>query len=212
MSITYTKLTKKDHNAVRKLVGVAWYEEFEDNKKIYRIYTGYYLNHYVAESAYRMVVKKDGEVIGFLFGNIGKVNFFHYWKYELRVFFLGVRALFSKLGRRGIKITLITNKVNKKLKKKACHEKCAELSLFIVKEGYRNQGIGTQLEKDYIAYLKQKKYESVYVYTDTYSDFSFYDQKGYTNAAYLDVDFKIKGEETDPLPQYFIYKKYIGGQ
>ncbi len=205
---TYHNLNKKDFESVRHLVGKAWYEEYEDNPKIYRLYTGYYLYHYVAESSYRIVVKDNDKVIGFLFGNTSKVNVFHYLKYELRVFLLGLKACFSKLGRRGIKITLKTNRVNKRLRK-ICKGRGAELSLFIVDEAYRGQGIGSQLEKSYLQYLREEHFDFIYLYTDTYSDYQFYDQKGFDQVAGIKVDFKIKGEETDPLPIYFIYKKDI---
>lgn len=208
MAFVYTVLKKENFNEIRDLVGDAWYTDYIDNKKIYKLYTSYYLYHYVAESEYRMIVKDKDKVIGFLFGKAKKVNLFHYLRYELKVFFLGVGALFSKLGRRGIKVTLKTNQVNKKLKKMACDKTCAELSLFIVDKEYRNLGIGTELERIYLSYLKENNFKYVYLYTDTYSDYKFYERKGYYNAGGMEVDFDVDDEE-ETIPQYFIYKKAL---
>ena len=117
--------------------------------------------------------------------------------------------LFSYPGRRGLKITQITNRVNRKLLKPFNKELKNELILFIVDEKYRGKGIGTQLEKMYTDFLKENKVKKMFLFTDTYSNYEYYEHRGYERKGSLPVDFKTKHEEIDPISEYYIYIKEL---
>ena len=208
MNITYEKLTTKDYQRVKELVTQAWFEEYNFSKKVIDLYAKGYLYMYLSELDYCIVAKDGDRVVGFIFGRNNKVNLFKKIHYKLKLFFVGLRLLFSKAGRRGLKINHITNKVNAELYKKSKTTAKAELVLFIVDEAYRGQGIGSKLERDFYEFLKNNNKKYVYLYTDTYSNFAYYEQRGYKRMAELDVDFHIEGEEDDK-PTYYIYVKEI---
>jgi len=202
-------MTKADYIPVKNLITDAWFSEYIFPKRTIRLYANGYLYMYLSELDYCMVAKDGDETIGFIFGRNNNINIFKKLYYKMKLFFVGLQLLMTKSGRRGIKINRITNKTNKQLYKMSNLKTNCELVLFIVDEKYRGFGVGSSLEKDFCDYLKQSGKETVYLYTDTYSNFKYYENRGYTRLGELDVDFKIKGEEDDPLPKYFIYAKNL---
>ena len=69
----------------------------------------------LSHSDYKMVAKDGDKVVGFLFGNIKKAPFKQRLVSNFKLFLYSIYMLFSYPGRRGLKITYITDKVNKKL-------------------------------------------------------------------------------------------------
>lgn len=213
MKIDYREMTKSDYADIKKMITQAWFsdEEYENiPDSVIRLYSKGYLYIYLSESDYGMVALDDDKPIGFLFGRAKKINFFKKMYYKTKLFFVGLRLLFSKSGRRGLKITFVTNKSNKKLYKSLSEKPKAELALFIVDENYRGNKIGSILEEKFCKHLIDNSVDSVYLYTDTYSNFEYYEHRNYMRLGEIDVDFKIKGEEMDPLPKYYIYVKKLG--
>ncbi len=209
MEIKYERMTENDYPAIKKLITEAWFGDYEFKKKYIKQYANCYLYMYLSESDFQTVAKDGDKVVGFIFGKYRKLPFKTRAKYSWKLLGLGIKMLFSYPGRRGIKMTLITDKVNKKLLKPFKKELKAELVLFIVDEDYRKLGIGSTLQDGFCDYLRRHNVKNVYLYTDTYSNFEYYEHRGYERKGALPVDFKIKGEEMDPLPEYFIYVKEL---
>lgn len=209
MDIKYVEMTKKDHKDIKRLITEAWFSEYPFKEKYINLYASGYLNMYLAESDYKMVAKVNDKVVGFIFGNIKKAPFKQRFISKLKLFFYFIYMLFSYPGRRGIKITLITNKVNNKLLKPFKKTLKNELILFIVDEKYRNHGIGSTLEKMYTQALKEKGIKNVYLFTDTYSNYSYYEHRGYERKGALPVDFNSKNTDIDPVSEYYIYIKEL---
>ena len=210
MSIQYRKMNRGDYQAVKKLIRQAWFDEYEFSERIKNAYARAYLRIYLADSNYRMVAcNEENEVVGFLLGKRRKVNFFEKYFNLFLLSFIQFGFMFSKPGRRKNKILSKTEKVNKRLHKK--HEKFLlnELALFIIDEDYQGQGIGSKLERDFSAYLKSMNEKYLYLFSDTYSNYQFYENRNYIRGGELVVDFEIEGEKEFPLPIYFIYYKEL---
>lgn len=210
MSIQYRKMNRGDYQAVKALIRQAWFDEYDFKDRVKNAYARAYLRIYLADSNYRMVACNDeNEVIGFLLGKRRKVNFFvkHYHLFML--FWIQLGFIFTKPGRRKNKILRKTEEVNRRLLKK--HEKYLfnELALFIIDEDYQGQGIGTKLERDFSDYLKANNEKYLYLFSDTYSNYEFYERRNYVRGGELVVDFDIEGEKEFPLPIYFIYYKEL---
>ena len=109
---------------------------------------------------------------------------------------------------RGLKITRITNKTNKALYKNSPIKPTSELVLFIVDSRYRGHSIGSMLEKNFCEYLISQGRDTVYLYTDTYSNYGFYERRGYVRFGEMEVNFNLP-EEGEPLPKYYIYVKEL---
>lgn len=209
MAIKYLPMTKQDHKDIKRLITDAWFSDYPFKEKYIKLYASGYLNMYLAEADYEMVAKDGDKVVGFIFGNIKKAPFKQRFVAKLKLFFYFIYMLFSYPGRRGIKITLITDKVNKTLSKpyKKTHKN--ELILFIVDETYRGMGIGSTLEKMYTEKLKENGINNVFLFTDTYSNYQYYEHRGYERKGALPVDFGLKNSEIDPVSEYYIYIKEL---
>ena len=209
MAITYVPMTKQDHKDIKRLITEAWFSDYPFKKKYIKLYASGYLNMYLSHSDYKMVAKDGDKVVGFLFGNIKKAPFKQRLVSNFKLFLYFIYMLFSYPGRRGLKITYITDKVNKKLLApyKKTHKN--ELILFIVDEAYRGYGIGSTLEKMYTTALKEKGIKNVFLFTDTYSNYKYYEHRGYERKGELPVDFGLKNSEIDPISEYYIYIKEL---
>ena len=214
MEVLYREATKNDYKEIKRLIGEAWFdeyiEEYNFSKRVVELYRKGYIYMYLAESNYIEVAEYDGKVVGFLFGRNNNAKLPHSLKYKFLMLTVGFRLLLTKPGRRGLKINRITNKTNNNLVKQAGIKLESELCLFIVDSNYRNLHIGSTLHKNFLNYLEEKKVKNNYLFTDTYSDYFYYERRGYKRMGELDVDFKIKGEESEALPKYYIYVKNLG--
>ena len=83
------------------------------------------------------------------------------------------------------------------------------MALFIIDDEYQGQGIGTKLERDFSKFLLDNGEEYLYLFSDTYSNYQFYENRNYVRGGELVVDFDIEGEKEFPLPIYFIYYKKL---
>ena len=57
--------------------------------------------------------------------------------------------------------------------------------------------------------LKEKGIKKLYLFTDTYSNYEYYEHRGYDRKGTMPVDFGIKGSEIDPISEYYIYIKEL---
>ena len=202
-------MNRGDYQAVKTLIRQAWFDEYEFSDRVKNSYARAYLRIYLADSNYRKVACDGEKVIGFLLGKHRKIKFSIKFCNLFLLFWIRFGFIFSKPGRRKNKILSKTENVNKRLHKK--HEKYLinELALFIIDEDYQGQGIGTHLERDFSTYLKENNEEYLYLFSDTYSNYQFYENRNYVRGGELVVDFDIDGEKEFPLPIYFIYYKKL---
>lgn len=206
--ITFQNMSRSEYKDIKRLVKEAWFDNYPFPNSVLDIYASYYLFHYLSESDYRFVAKDNNSVVGFIFGKGKKPNLFTFIYYKIRIFFLFFISLFNKYGRRGIKITLKTNKVNRNLKKELRDYKYGELCLFIVDSNYRGQRIGSRLEELFCEYLLSININRLYLFTDSYSDFNYYLKKGYKIVASKEVLFNVIYE--DEASKYYVFTKKIG--
>ena len=57
--------------------------------------------------------------------------------------------------------------------------------------------------------LKEKGIKNVFLFTDTYSNYKYYEHRGYERKGELPVDFGLKNSEIDPISEYYIYIKEL---
>ena len=209
MDIKYETMTKNDHKDIKRLITEAWFSDYTFKDFYIKLYASGYLNMYLAHADYKVVAKDGNKVVGFIFGNYKKPSFFVRLKAYLKLLLYMFIMLFSFPGRRGLRITLITNKVNNKLIKQYKKDLKNELVLFIVDESYQGNGIGSKLEKMFCEYLKERNVKNVYLYTDTYSNYKYYEKRNYKRLAEEKVDFKIKNETSFSKSKYYLYAKEL---
>lgn len=206
MEVKYRKMEKKDYKSVQMLIRKAWYDEYEYNDSIKNLYAkGYFYQCYGA-SNYSVVATVDDEVVGFIFGRYRDVSVFK----KVKTFFLFVYIwfllVFTKAGRRGIRVGQITNKADKALLKGTKKEFDGELALFIVSDKYQRMGIGSKLQNDYYQFMKNNNAKNYYLYTDTFSDYTYYEKRGYKRLNTISLTFNF---DNDDKNEYYIYEKVI---
>lgn len=206
MEISYRKMKRKDFGFVQKLISSAWYDEYGFRKSTIKHYAKVYFYECYRQSNYEIVATLENEVIGFILGRYKSVSAFKKIITFFPLLFTAFLMIFTKEGRRGLRIGLKTDRIDESLKKETNKHFDGELKLFIVSKKYRSIGIGSKLQEDFIEYLKRKKAKNFYLYTDTYSDFAYYEKRGYVRLNTKTVDF---GEGEDPLPEYYIYEKEL---
>lgn len=207
MNIKYMKMKKKDYKDIKRLITETWFTDYPFKNKYIKLYASGYLNMYLAKSDFKIVAKDNDKVIGFIFGNLKKAPFHQQIISNAKLFFYAIYMLFSYPGRRGLKITLLTKRVNKQLLKPYKQQLKNELLLFIVNQEYQGKGIGSTLEKIYIDLLKENSVKNVFLFTDTYSNYKYYEHRGYERKGSIPVNFNTKNEELDPESEYYIYVK-----
>ncbi len=208
MDIIYRKFKKDDLKYIEKLIYDEWFKNYKFSERIKKLYTKGYINLYLNKTNYIEVAELDNQLVGFLFGRIKKTSFLKTLKYKINLLIIFFKLLFSKAGRRGIKINKITNKSNNQLKKDSKMKLESELCLFIVNKDIRGNKIGVTLLNNFIEVLKENNIKNNYLFTDTYCDYNYYERLGYNKISKIDVSFNIKGENDKPV--YFIFVKDLG--
>lgn len=203
--ITYRELTHKDYRSIINLTKEIWFDEYPYKEYIKVLYAKGYLYEYLSESSYKMVAVDDNKVIGFIFGRLKKVPLFKIIYYYIRLFFIGLVLLFTKAGRNGLKIEFTTMKVNNKLYKPFKKDYDAQLSLFIVDKNYQGMHIGSTLKDMFEKYAVDNNCKGIYLYTDTYSNYKYYEKNGYIRLNEVDVNFNASNQQEKP--KYFLYGK-----
>ena len=207
MNIEFRKKNHKDYKQIKRLINEAWFKDYPFKKSTIKQYEQAYMYMYLADTNHSVVATFNNEVVGFLFARINKVNPFKVAYYKTRLFLLGIRMLFTKAGRRGIKIYLKTKSVNKKLIKEYKNKFDGEITLFVVREDLRGNRIGSSLEELLLETMKQKNTKNIHVFTDTYSSYGYYEKKGYSRLNEMFVDFKVDAD--DPGSTYYLYVKKL---
>ena len=210
--ISYRKLKHKDKKYITNYINQAWFEEENVNEKAKKLYSiGYYYMYLRLSNYVEIATNEQNECVGFVFGRGKHVNIFRYLYYTIPYLITGLRLFLFKDGRRGLKVEFKTFKINKNLRKQVKEKIEGELQLFIVNENYRKNGIGTTLQKNFIEYLKKHNSNNYSLYTDTFSNYQYYDNNGFKKVAEMEVDFGFEDQlqEDGSLPKYFIYLKSI---
>ena len=207
MNIEYKNITKKDYKKIKNLIQNAWftddYLETKNNKKPnLKVYATGYLYHHLSTSSYTIAAYDNEKLVGFLFGRAEGAKIKNCFINKFKQFLVGIRMLFTKIGRRGLKVYFKEKKIDDSLLNEYDKEK-NEICLFIVDEAYRKKGIGSTLEEYFIAYLKNLNKHNLFLYTDSYSNFNYYEKRNYKRHSTRIVQYDNENAE------YYIYIKEI---
>ena len=82
-----------------------------------------------------------------------------------------------------------------------------ELCLFATDERFRGHGAGIDLLRLFHAFLREKGAKDYFVYTDTYSNYEFYNRQGFRQISSETVDL---GDGMNPKPTFFLYEYRLG--
>mgnify|MGYP000342020865 CR=1 FL=1 len=138
-----------------------------------------YVKHNLALSDYAEVCCDGDRVLGFLMGYTKKQKHTPEQKREnSRIFRDVVRGRYGRVKKqRRLLLSLIISAVKVEI---LCARFDGEVLLFVVDEAYRGHGIGRAMLDRFLRYAAGQGLKTVYLSTDTESNWRFYERYGFT--------------------------------
>jgi ribosomal protein S18 acetylase RimI-like enzyme len=179
-NIVYRDIHKNDYTSIISLINSTWdFKKFIKNPKTLQRVIRLLLMGTLLTSSYGKVAVKDGIVVGYILGRANRsrkrlLKFYRSFT-MIKDFF----ALFfiEKQDKRNILEYLKVPKTYRELLKGKKFD--AEIVFFAVDTHVRGLGIGKMLMKGLNAYFGEMSVKSIQVFTDTNSNYGFYDSQGY---------------------------------
>ena len=204
------------HDCCNLMQGTWLYEQiFPNMKKPINAYK-FMLSSYLLESDYTKVAvrfdnDKNEEILGFIFGQTIKVNFFKCMQYFLFSFVSTVLWLCGQYGNRGDIFKLLQKMKQDEYELFADFtSKDAHLHLFFTSDKARGLGIGKKLFADFENYCKEKNNSKIVLVTDTDCNYGFYDHIGFNCVKTQQGCFGVPQTELEKMQtKTFVYAKNI---
>lgn len=153
------------------------------------------VRYFFERTTYAKVYEVDGEAVGLILGAVDGDE----------VLFPNVeRTPFSELPEEAVSELALEAKTDDELLEE-CKDKGydSEVVYFIASGKMRGKGIGTKLIDSYLEYLKSKGKKRVFLYTDDFSKYQYYEKKGFVRDAAKTI-FIDNGYH-----EYYIYSKML---
>lgn len=201
-NIKFREIKESDYPIIANIIMKTWeFDEFCELKAAKEL-AKYYLYICLNDQTYTNIVTLNEIPIGVVMGkNLAK------WKssekYESLINETTSKLFFNKEGRKALKFIRGIEEMNAKLLKNYSKNFQAELSLFILDSSYRGMGIGKLLFDKFLEYLKQEKITNFYLFTDTNSNYKFYEHYGMARLVEKKKSFVLGDEEEDIT--FYIY-------
>ena len=210
MEIFCRNLKKSDFPALRHMIYEAWDFGYDADAVSTRELLDDYLYEYLAKSNFCKVAVADGTVISFL---LGRCNRLGTWKHRLRYFFprnfARFRMLFNRDGQKELREEHRIARADSDLIRYHRGQFDGELCLFATDERFRGHGAGVDLLRLFHAFLRENGAKDYFVYTDTYSNYEFYNRQGFRQISSETVDL---GDGMEPKPTFFLYEYRLGDE
>ncbi|XRD23579.1 GNAT family N-acetyltransferase [Lysinibacillus fusiformis] len=193
MKVKYRNLEKRDYQQIKKLINEAFnIQRFVKDEKVLELVLNFYLQDCIVCSSFSKVAEKDGKVIGIILGNALKDklrlkkfhNIFSLTSTILKGFFV------SKENKKSFTILSKTQKVYSEMMQGKEKNFQGSIELFIVSQESRGLGVGGELLNQLSTYMKRKKVNSIYVYTDSKCNYNFYDRKKFKRLNEKEINFE----------------------
>lgn len=203
-SIIYRTIEPKDYPQISQMLRRIWqfdrYIQEEDVAQ--RAGEAFFLS-YLARQNYMEIAERDGEILGILLGHCLSLPFSKEqkkWETE------SSRKLFwflhSKKGKKFFDVQRRTAKYEAQLLDPYKGQFDAELVLFATSENARGLGIGKILLSHFNAFLEEQQAKRVFLFTDSFCNFGFYEHLGYHRTAELDAFLGIEEDPNKPMSFY----------
>lgn len=209
-NIVYRNVERKDYEKIKELIKETFLIPFGfSNEKTLNKLSIMFLNFCLSRSNYSKVALKDGKVIGIILGSSkndkNKIvtfgDYFEIIKNGLELVFI------DKESRRLMKETCQITRIYSEFIKNKKNEFQGCLELFIVAKEARGFGVGKNLNKNLIEYMKEQNVEKFYLYTDSCCTYQFYESQGYERIEEKSIDIKILRQIIDVYMYSYNLKK-----
>ncbi|MBP2024651.1 GNAT family N-acetyltransferase [Peptoniphilus stercorisuis] len=180
--IIYRQIRKSDYEEIKDLINVSFFiEDYVENDKVLDLELDCELYEALVEQSYTCIAEKDGKVVGVLMGQAkSDYSVFrhldHYIKYYSNLIKWRILAFLKKDRLADSKKI---NETYDYFLENSKEEYDGVLSLFIVSEEVRGCGIGKELIRKFKSYLNNEGVEKIYLFTDSFCNYEFYDHLGF---------------------------------
>lgn len=180
--IIYRKLRKSDYEEIKNLINISFFiEDYVENDKVLDLELECELYEALVEQSYTCIAEKDGKVVGFIMGQAESDysvldHLDYYFNYYLNLIKWRILAFFKNDN---LDDSKKLNKTYDYFLKNSKENYDGVLSLFIVSEEAQGYGIGTELMQKFQDYLKEEDVEKIYLFTDSFCNYGFYDYLGF---------------------------------
>ncbi|MEK5406615.1 GNAT family N-acetyltransferase [Paenibacillus sp. FSL W8-0439] len=182
MNLDIRDIRKEDIEPIKSIIADTWNAKdfIEDDGIINAAVTMMFISPILNKSTFGRVATLDGEVIGVIFGSrVGEITSYRLLQEDYISELLQLLNLNDIERKVFVELTSMTNEAYSKLIRGKENEFQGCLEFFAVSEGARGKKVGKQLFNELISYLKNTKTNKIYVYTDTMSNYGFYDHNGF---------------------------------
>ncbi|KAF6582925.1 MULTISPECIES: GNAT family N-acetyltransferase [Paenibacillus] len=182
MNLVIRDIRKEDIEPIKAIIADTWNAKdfIEDDGIINAAVTMMFISPILNKSTFGRVATLDGEVIGVIFGSrVGEITSYRLLQEDYTSELLQLLNLNDIERKVFVELTSMTNEAYSKLIRGKEDEFQGCLEFFAVSEGARGKKVGKQLFNELISYLKNTKTNKIYVYTDTMSNYGFYDHNGF---------------------------------
>ncbi|PPQ46055.1 N-acetyltransferase [Paenibacillus peoriae] len=182
MNLDIRDIRKEDIEPIKAIIADTWNakEFIEDESIINAAVTMMFISPILNRSTFGRVATLDGEVIGVIFGSrVGEAISYRLLQEDYTSELLQLLNLNDIERKVFVELTSMTNEAYSKLIRGKENEFQGCLEFFAVSEEARGKKIGKKLFNELISYLRDTKVNKIYVYTDTMSNYGFYDHNGF---------------------------------
>ena len=204
--ITYREFQKQDTTYVADIIKEAWNYDRLTTPKTAKKLSMLYLYSCLSNQTYTQVALENDIPIGII---MEKNAASHKCPFRYRLKQIGalVSIYLSKEGRKVMKTFESVNHIDKDLIKETGCTYEGEVSFFAVSSRARGKGIGKELFRSLLDYMKSQKLKNFYLFTDTSCNYGFYEHQGMIRRGQKENTFHINGEHAKM--SFFLYDSQI---
>lgn len=208
MDLCIRDIRTEDIEPIKAIISNTWNaNDFIDDKDIINAaITMMFISPVLNKSTFGRVATLDGEVIGVIFGSsVGEKKTYRLLQDDYTNELLQLLNLNDIERNVFIELTSATNESYNRLISGKENEFQGCLELFVVSEEARGKKIGKKLFNAFISYLIETKAKRIYVYTDTMSNYGFYEHTGFVRLGEELTEFNLpngKMENTNFIYEY----------
>lgn len=183
MSEVYRTIRREDYQAIKNLIRDTWnIDRFIQSAPTLDGVLTVHLRECLVESTFGRVVVVDGSVEGVILGSIpGQRKAYSRVVHIPYLLFGAVKLVFaSRADRRNIAAHLSVFRTYKEMLADRKSDFQGSVTLLAVSKKCRGQGIGKNLLASLHRYFLANSVSSIYVFTDTWCNYCFYDSQGYS--------------------------------
>jgi GNAT superfamily N-acetyltransferase len=203
--IIYRELRKSDYKPVAEMIRQTWEFDKAGSPETAALAGNMYLRVSLAEQTFVRIAEKNGIPVGVVMGRINGRPICAYC-HNIALFWIMARFRLSAEGRNIRKIFNNFFSINEHFLEERKRNYDGELVLFIVSQNEKGKGVGKELLSRFYEYMRETSARTFYLFTDSYCDYGFYDQKGFRRVCELSTDLAL---HPNRKMDFFMYESEV---